>query len=88
MNYIANCRDLDLFVLLQVPHQVRQTERCGYPNGGSGRRRRIAARTFRLRDGQLLQVHVVHDALQVPGVQRLIPSQHHAVQLGIWRAER
>jgi len=71
-----------------VPHQVRQAERGGHPSGGSGRGRRAATRTFRLRDGQLLQVHVVHDALQVLGIKRLVPGQHHAVQLRVRRAER
>jgi len=33
-------------------------------------------------------VHVAHDALQFLGVQRLVPGQHHAVQLRVRRAER
>jgi len=41
-----------------------------------------------LRDWQLLQVHVGHDALQFLGVQRLVPGQNQAVQLRVRRAER
>jgi len=72
----------------QVPRQVSQAERGSHPSGSPGRGRRAATRAFRLRNGQLLQVHVVHDALQFLGVQRLVPGQHHAVQLRVRRAER
>jgi len=86
--WARDARGCDLFVDAQVPRQVRQAERGGHPSGSPGRGRGAATRAFRLRDGQLLQVHVVHDALQFLGVQRLVPGQHHAVQLRIRRAER
>jgi len=79
-----DARGRDLFVDARVPRQdVRQAERGGDPSGGPGGGRRAAARAFRLRDGQLLQVHVVRDALQLFGVQRPVPGQHQAVQLRI-----
>lgn len=69
--------------------RVRQTEgREQAQQSGLHGGRRVLAREFRLRDGQLEPLHVVRDAPQFLHVQPLVPGQYHAVKLGVGRTER
>lgn len=67
----------------------RQTERRGHqPHGGTRDGRPVATRAPRLRDGQLLFLHVIRDAPQLLRVQHFVPGDHHAVQVRVRRTER